>query len=149
MAILHKCSRRGCINLTEGDRYCKLHQDVELERYQEYKRRKKNDEDYKKSNDFYNSKAWIKLRDLMRSKYLGMCIVCWAKGKIVDLYTIHHIEELKDNFNRGLDEENLIALCSSCHKKVHDEYLKGKTNKLNMQKILFGLIKKFKEELGR
>lgn len=149
MAILHKCSRRGCSNLTHGDKYCKLHKDTELERFKDYKRRKKNDEDYNRANDFYNSKAWRKLRDLMRSKYLGMCIVCWAKGKVRELYTIHHIEELKDNFGRALAEDNLIGVCSSCHKRIHDEYLKGKTDKLNMQKILFGLIKKFKEELGR
>lgn len=149
IAILHKCSRRGCSKLTQGDKYCKLHKDTEQERYKEYKMRKKNDEEYKKANDFYNKDSWIRLRNYMRNKYLGLCIVCWAKGKTVDLYTIHHVEELRDKFDRGLDASNLIAVCSSCHKRIHDEYLKGTQEKMNMQKILFGLVKKFEEELGR
>lgn len=150
MAILRKCSRRGCMKITkDGSKYCELHKDFELERYKEYKRRKKNDKDYNKANNFYCSDSWIRLRDLMRSEYLGMCVVCWAKNRHRELHTIHHIEELKDNFERRLDASNLIAVCSSCHKRIHDEYNKGTMQKKNMQKILFGLIRKFVEEFER
>ncbi|CUN87306.1 HNH endonuclease signature motif containing protein [Clostridium disporicum] len=150
MAILYKCRRRGCMKLAEEDsKYCSLHKDIELQRYKEYKRNKRNDKEYKKVNDFYNTKEWTRLRDLMRSEYLGMCVVCWAKDKIEMLHTIHHVEEVRDNFDRRLDASNLIGLCSSCHKRVHDEYKKGVQQKKNMQKILFGLIRKFGEEFKR
>ena len=150
MALLRKCSRRGCMELADdGYKYCSVHKDFEFQRYKEYKRSRKNDKDYKKVNDFYNTKEWTRLRDLMRSEYMGMCVICWAKDKIEMLHSIHHIEEVRDNFDRRLDATNLIALCSSCHKRVHDEYKKGIPQKKNMQKILFGLIRKFAEEFGR
>ncbi|MCY8126047.1 HNH endonuclease [Bacillus spizizenii] len=32
---------------------------------------------------------------------------------------VHHIEEYADNPDRGLDMDNLVSLCNSCHNKRH------------------------------
>lgn len=75
--LLHKCRKRGCNRIINGDEiYCDKHKGEELLRYRDYKKRKGNDEEYKKRNDFYNSKEWTRLRDYIRRKYFGMCVVC-------------------------------------------------------------------------
>ncbi len=56
--------------------------------------------------------------------------------------TVHHIEELKEDWSRRFDKDNLISLCESCHQKIHKKYL---TNKLETQHNLRALIKKYRE----
>ena len=71
---------------------------------------------------FYNSTQWRKLRQqvLMRDNYL--CQHCLAEGVVNDKNLIvHHIVELKDDWSKRLDMENLEAVCFSCHNKIHSK----------------------------
>lgn len=149
MPVFHKCSRRGCTKiLPEGTKYCDMHI---KEKFKEEKiRNKKYKQSLKDSreNKFYSTDKWIRLRDTIRIKCLGLCLICYFKGRYEDLYTIHHIEDIKDNWDRRLDNKNLIGLCQHHHIQVHKEYDKSKLDKAKMQKLLFSLLEKFKEEYG-
>lgn len=69
---------------------------------------------------FYNSSEWRKLRALKFANANGLCERCYANGKIVPAKEIHHIEPIEDNWDRRLDYDNLMALCSSCHNEIHN-----------------------------
>ena len=56
---------------------------------------------------------------------------------------IHHIETLKDNWDRRLDCENLVCLCRECHLYIHDVY-RDETAKKNLQEKLQKFMKEFK-----
>lgn len=73
---------------------------------------------------YYGSSAWIKLRDthLMAHPY---CINCYSRGldKRTDL-EVHHVIKWADQPDDLRDEtfsdaDNLITLCSDCHKALH------------------------------
>lgn len=154
MAILKKCSWRGCTKIVEqNEMYCKYHQEKfdkeNKERYKEYQNRRKMDKEQKKYMDFYNSLHWRRLRSVVVNKYFGMDILEYYKtGRIVQGEAVHHIVEISENYDKRLDVNNLIYLTEQSHRRVHAEYEKGKKEKEKMQKILFGLIKKFEEEFG-
>lgn len=68
---------------------------------------------------FYNSTAWKKARKqvLLRDNY--MCQHCLAKGVVNDEdLIVHHKIELKQDWSKRLDMENLEAVCISCHNKI-------------------------------
>ena len=80
--------------------------------------------------------AWtnksIEIRE--RSNYL--CQVCLDQGKYTyDGLEVHHIEKLKDNPNKLLDDLNLICLCKHHHEladagKIDHEYLRKLAKKI-------------------
>jgi 5-methylcytosine-specific restriction protein A len=76
----------------------------------------------KEYTSFYNSTAWRKLRQqvLIRDNYL--CQKCLEQGVVNDKNLIvHHKIELKRDWSKRLDMENLEAVCFSCHNKIHGE----------------------------
>ena len=93
-----------------------------------YRTYKKNNTD-SKANKFRNTKAWkdksIEIRQ--RDKYL--CVVC-----INNLYNtiyqynfnkleVHHITPINEDYNKRLDNDNLITLCNYHHKLAEDNYI--------------------------
>lgn len=75
----------------------------------------------------YNTKRW---RDL-RLNYLAthsLCEQCKAEGKVVAAVDIHHKNEISNATtiegmqHLGFDETNLMALCKSCHYKIHNTH---------------------------
>lgn len=49
----------------------------------------------------------------------GLCEVCRDNGRFVyEGLEVHHIEKLKDRPDLYIDDENLICLCTTCHKKA-------------------------------
>lgn len=108
-----KCLHPSCrqlIPFTDG--YCKKHNPS-----QEYNRtRAKRDPEYLK---FYKSKAWIGARKnaLIRDDYL--CVSCLNTGLYTTAQLVHHKVEVRDDFEKRLDPENLESLCESCHQKIH------------------------------
>ena len=69
---------------------------------------------------FYNSTQWRKLRQqvLIRDNYL--CQHCLAEGVVNDKdLIVHHKIELKRDWSKRLDMENLEVVCFSCHNKIH------------------------------
>lgn len=135
-----RCGKRIPNNIT-----CKCQVDNTKERYKEYKARR-ND---KEEQEFYRSKAWIKCKE---NRLVELINIDWyeyyTNNNIVQGYTLHHIDELKECRGRALDKSNLIYLTQANHIRVHKAYLKSYNNKIKMKKILFECLKKAKEEFG-
>jgi hypothetical protein len=67
--------------------------------------------------DFYQSTEWIKTRD----EYIKpnpFCELCLSEGKNKQSDDVHHITRLTAGGEPFL-EDNLIALCDSCHSGIH------------------------------
>jgi len=66
----------------------------------------------------YNGKRWRECRAYIINKYDGLCAECGEIGT-----EVHHITWLTpDNVNDPAivyGEDNLILLCSECHKQKH------------------------------
>jgi len=90
------------------DECTKKYGSLEKERYRRY-RANRSDKEYQ---IFYTSKEWKKVRETIKQRDNGLCLLCWFKNKLfINLDLVHHIEELKENWNKRLKEDNLICLC--------------------------------------
>ena len=69
---------------------------------------------------FYNSKAWRQMRDKIMARSNGLCVCCWARGVVRNATSVHHIKKLRERFDLRLNEDNLIAVCRSCHELIED-----------------------------
>lgn len=76
-----------------------------------------------KANKFYRTKSWkMKRKEILeRDKY---CQRCWIKFGIIstERLEVHHIEPLTSFWEKRLNNDNLICLCSSCHKLIDNKY---------------------------
>lgn len=142
MALMKLC-RCGKV-ISQRDRYCKQckvisHQEIaESNRYYDKYIRDK------RSATFYNSTSWIKTREYILDKYKGLDLYAFfIEKEIVYADTVHHIEELKENWDRGLDITNLFPLSSGNHSKIHKMYGKDKEG---TQKLLFSLLDRWEKE---
>lgn len=74
--------------------------------------------------------AWTKKSKEIRERANNLCEVCRDKGIYTyDNLEVHHIEKIKDDKSKLLDNYNLICLCSEHHKladayKIEPSYLK-------------------------
>ena len=88
---------------------------------------KKND-----SAKYYNSKWWKLLRNVWITAH-PVCHQCSIAGRSVPATQVHHITEFmsgktdEERWNLLLDPNNLMSLCTECHKKMHGK----KTNEFN------------------
>lgn len=137
----HRCFRKA----VDGSNYCEKHLDSERKRIKEYNFRNSNNEELIKYNKFYASGKWQSLREYIKVKYFGMCLLCWGKNNVIDSNTVHHIIETntEEGWERRLDETNCVPVCRSCHEHIHNEYIKSITSKKKMQKKLFKLRSEF------
>lgn len=144
MPIYRKCTECGK-KVLQGT-LCKCEEQKKRESYRDYKRRRMQDEAEKERQRFYSSGIWLRLSECIKRHYVGLCVVCWYKGLTEENEFTHHIETLKDRYDLRFDEDNLIPLCDCCHKKVHRLMDKSNKDKVNIQKALKELIKKFNDE---
>ena len=92
--------------------------------------------DYKKSDPFYHSKEWKRIRQVALMRDGGMCQDCMDRMR--DGYGIkprratmvHHIIPREERPDLALKLENLRSLCDECHNREHPE----KWKKLNEKK---------------
>lgn len=118
------CRKMGCPNLAEyPNKYCKDHSAEEerdrADRNRFYDRYTRNDEDSKQFTDFYNSTRWKKARYMRLQIDNGLCQVCKGRGLITIADTVHHIVEVKEDWEKRLEMENLVSLCKACHNEIH------------------------------
>lgn len=78
---------------------------------------------------FRSSGKWRAKSEEIREASKHLCSVCYDQGiyNYKDL-EVHHIEKLRENRDKALDNENLIALCTMHHKladagEISKEYL--------------------------
>lgn len=67
---------------------------------------------------FYNSKAWRSKRKDILEQAKGLCELCIIDKHIANATSVHHIVKLVYDYNKRLDDNNLIALCDCCHRTV-------------------------------
>lgn len=116
-------------------------------RRKEYNKRVRYDKNNVKFERFYHSGTWEDVKNRAKKFYYHIDILEYFKtGIIVEGKIMHHIIEIKDDFNRADDINNLIYLTDSNHKRVHALYEKSQKDKTYMQNVLFSLIKKWEEE---
>jgi 5-methylcytosine-specific restriction protein A len=97
---------------------CETCRDKQGIRHQDYDESIRNKRD-KKYKDFYHSTEWIKTRMVVLIRDNGLCQHCLKKEHITKADMVHHIVEVKVDWNKRLELSNLISLCNSCHNKVH------------------------------
>jgi 5-methylcytosine-specific restriction protein A len=114
---LKPCLVTGCPNLTQG-RYCDKHkgkeQQSKAERHRYYDEHMRDQQ----AREFYHSKEWerVRLAALARDNFL--CQHCLRNNRITPADMVHHIIEIKRDWSKRLDLDNLISLCNSCHNKI-------------------------------
>lgn len=109
------------------------------QRVKRYDRDIRNSSSNSRYTQFYNSKQWEILSDIVKRNFHGICPVCDVDhGLLVESDTTHHIVELREDFSLRLVEDNLIPLCHDCHNKLHANYTEKE------KEYLKGIILKFK-----
>ena len=104
---MRPCRHPACAGLTtDTSGYCDEHQ-------QYGKIVKKQSRTFKGTIPFYGTVAWQRFRDWYKSKH-PLCEDCLEHDKLVPVYCVDHIKEIKDGGAR-LDEQNARSLCRSCH----------------------------------
>ena len=100
------CSYPGCSRLTDG-RFCDEHRQVADHQYNRYLR----DPD---TNKRYG-RAWKKIR----AQYIQarpLCEQCVIENSLTPAAEAHHILPLANGGTH--DDDNLMALCKSCHSRI-------------------------------
>lgn len=103
------CKYPGCSKLVPaGEYYCEEHKAKVNRDYEKYDRDKTAKKRY--------GRSWQKIR----AKYAAShpyCELCYQKGIMVEAEEIHHKIPLREGGTN--DPSNLIALCKSCHSRIH------------------------------
>lgn len=107
----------------------------------DYKKKVRENKENIKYSKFYDSPHWKRMSKYIRIKYNGLCLYCLVKFKITTIAdVVHHIIELKEDFSKRLEDENLLPLCHSCHNKLHKNYTEIE------KKELYKIKDKYEEE---
>lgn len=115
---LRPCAEISCGNLTEKA-YCKTHEKIGEENRRDFTRKYNQYGRNPEINSFYQSSAWKQLRSLAYNRDNGLCQRCLKQGVIQQAHIVHHIVEVKDDWNRRLDIDNLESVCHVCHNREH------------------------------
>ena len=156
--VMKMCPRCGVRKIEKADRYCdKCNRDYikqEHKRYKNYNWNRSLSEEEMFYARFYATKEWINQRNTVSNRCNGLCLPCLAiteeAGNEWDIIqaigygteisdVVHHIVELKEDYDLRLSLDNLITLCDKHHNVTHIEYKKG--NKDTVQKLLKDVLK--------
>ncbi len=135
MPIYKRCSRCGN-RLSSGTKCPCL-----KERHKEYDKYYRD----KKADAFYHSKEWelTRIRVLALDKGIDVYIYM-TTGEVVLADAVHHIEPLKDNWDRRCDLDNLISLSSDTHSMIEALYKKDKQGTMVM---LYDMLRRYRNEM--
>ena len=98
-----------------------------------------------KSDSFYHSDEWRRLRLVIMSIYNNMDIYSWYKyGRLEPGFIVHHIIPLKDDYSKRADISNLIYLTDDNHRLIHSLMDESDEKKKEVQKELFDMIERWK-----
>ena len=86
-----------------------------------------------KINKFRWSRKWREKRNQIVQRDNYLCLVCKHRGKYnYNDLEVHHITSLEEDFDRRLDEDNLITLCEEHHEQAE----RGEISKEYLYKLL-------------
>lgn len=136
------CGKQGCnAIINQGQKYCDKHQSLAGERHRLYDEHRRD----KKAKAFYTSMVWIRTKEYALRQYSYIDLYDYFQnGRITRATTIHHIEELRDNWDKRLDLNNLFPVSSRNHNVIHALYEKDKTA---AQELLRELMARWKSEV--
>lgn len=66
---------------------------------------------------FYKGRAWQRFRATVLAEHHYLCSECGDTAN-----TVHHIIEVKDDWNKRFKRSNVTPVCESCHSKIHDRF---------------------------
>jgi len=101
------CSHPGCPLLTDG-RFCEEHAKLDAKNYERYDRSPETRKRY--------DHKWRKIRKEFLDTH-PFCALCRQEGRMTQATLVHHIRAASEGGSN--DEGNLMALCSSCHSRLH------------------------------
>lgn len=109
----------------------------------DYRQKNENlDEVNKMENKFYSSSAWQKTRASMMRDCGYKCYVCSNVHDDTDVrhYTeareVHHVIPIRDCWDKRLDVDNLVCLCTENHHMIHQNEIR---NKFELEKFINNL----------
>lgn len=71
------------------------------------------------ADKFRNTQLWKRTARAILERDFHCCRVCFAAGILTNRgLSVHHIVPLTEDFERRLDSDNLITLCSHCHARA-------------------------------
>ena len=85
-------------------------------------------------NKFRWSRKWSSKREDIKERDNYLCKVCKTEGRYnYDDLEVHHIVPLEEDYDKRLDDDNLITLCVAHHKEadrgeISMEYLQELVN---------------------
>ena len=149
MAYMKYCNRNGCNRLIpQGVAYCKEHTVTQTEKNRE--RHKEYDAHCRdqKSKAFYNGAEWKTARAAVLSRDCGIDIYLYImEGAIVPADMVHHIIELKEDYSKRCDIDNLISVSERTHKTVIDEAYKDDIKRSQMQQTLRECMERYRQQV--
>lgn len=152
MSLKKICARVGCNMLCNiGETYCNKHKLEnnmrKKKQYKEYRNTRLENVVDSKCQQFYNNKIWIATKESVKNRLLHTdWFEYYTTGRIIAGNTLHHIVEVKDDWNKRLDENNLIYLSYSNHCHIHKQYNKSLESKREMQNFLLECLYNFKKD---
>lgn len=121
-------------------KYCtdcmKAVKEEKKDRVKHYNKNIRHNEDNEKYTKVYQTKEWIATRDIARQRDNGLCKVCLKNKNIVGQDVVHHIEEVKENWDKRYDINNCICLCHGCHNEIHAMIKKGIDTTKELKELL-------------
>lgn len=149
MPLKKFCAKFSCHNLCDvGQRYCAEHaylltqQNAERNRQYDQNIRHRRD---KKYAEFYHSPEWIRTREYILNKHNRLDLYAYyTSHQIIIATTVHHIIEIKEDWNLRLDTKNLIPVSDESHSHIHALY---RTDRQGTQVMLRGLIECWNREM--
>ncbi|EOI42832.1 hypothetical protein UIS_00691 [Enterococcus faecium EnGen0313] len=105
------CNKAGCRTLVDyNESYCDKHRPTKVSTTT-YQQRKEQGGKY---FWFYKSKPWKHASYQYRLNN-PCCEKCLKAGIVRKADVVDHIIEIRDDYSKRLDEENLQSLCHACH----------------------------------
>ncbi len=96
-------------------------------------RRNKYYKNESKASRFRSTNAWTQKAERIKIRDLYLCRVCIKEGRITNRnLSVHHIIPLREDFDKRLDDSNLITLCERHHRMAE----RGEIQRME----LFGLV---------
>lgn len=96
---------------------------------------------------FYKSREWKYIAEVCKLYYKKVDIYSYYILKKVEYGKIcHHVVEIKDDWSKRLELDNLIYLSSKNHNKIHSMYDRSEKDKKAMQDMLRELSKRYCSE---
>lgn len=149
MAYMKYCNRNGCNRLVpQGGAYCNEHTITQTEKNRE--RHKEYDAHCRdqKAKAFYNGAEWKAARAAAMARDNGIDIYLYiTDGVIAAADMVHHIVELKEDYSKRCDIDNLISVSETTHKTVIDEAYKDEIKREEMRQTLRECIAEYRRRV--